>query len=59
VTLVIFNPLGQRVAELVNGEISPGYHEVQFNASHLASGVYFCQLQAGSSVDTNKLLLIK
>ncbi len=46
-------------AELVNGVVAAGYHEVQFNASGLASGVYFYRLEAGSFVDTKKLVLVR
>lgn len=49
VTLSVFNTLGQKVAELVNGEVEAGYHEVPFNASTLASGVYFYRLSASPS----------
>lgn len=69
VTLAVFNMLGQRVATLVNGEVEAGYHEVRFsangglssggNASGLSTGVYFYRLQAGSFVQTKKLLLIQ
>ncbi len=59
VTLTVFNTLGQRVAKLVNGEIDAGYHEVQFNATSLASGVYFYRLQAGSYTATRKLCVMK
>ncbi len=59
VMLTVFNTLGQRVAVLVNGEIDAGYHVVQFNASNLASGVYFCRLQAGSFLDVKKLVLTR
>ena len=59
VRLVIYNTLGQTVADLVNGEMDAGYHEVQFNAANLASGVYFCKMQAGDFVETNELLLMK
>ncbi len=44
---------------LVNGEIDAGYHSVQFNASNLASGVYFYRLQAGNYVEVKKLVLCK
>lgn len=59
VTLSVYSTLGQQVAQLVNGEIDAGYHTVQFDASNLSSGVYFYRLQAGSLVDTKKLLLVK
>jgi hypothetical protein len=59
VTLAIFNILGQQVASLVNSEQEAGYHEAQFNGITLASGVYFYRLQAGSFVQTKKLLLIR
>jgi len=59
VTLTVFNTLGQKVAELVTGDIDSGYHEIQFNANNLASGVYFYRIQAGSYVETKKLLLEK
>ncbi len=59
VTLTVFNMLGQQAATLVSGEVEAGYHEVQFNGSGLASGVYFYRLQAGDFVQTRKLLLLK
>ena len=59
VTLTVFNTLGQQMAMLVNGEVEPGYHEVQFNASGLSSGVYFYRIHAGDFVQSKKLLLLK
>jgi hypothetical protein len=59
VTLAVFNTLGQEVALLVQGEMEAGYHEVRFDGSKLASGVYFYRLQAGDFVQTKKLVLLK
>ena len=36
-----------------------GTHKVNFNASHLSSGVYFARLQAGTNVKAIKLTLLK
>jgi hypothetical protein len=59
VTMIVFNTLGQQVAELVNGEVDAGIHDVEFDGSRLASGVYFYRLVAGEHVDSKKLLLMK
>jgi photosystem II stability/assembly factor-like uncharacterized protein len=59
VTLTVFNTLGQQVATLQNGEQDAGYHEVKFDATNLSSGVYFYRMQAGSYVETKKLLLMR
>jgi len=59
VVLSVFNALGQKVVDLVNGDIDAGYHEVQFNGSQLASGVYFYRLQAGAFVQTKSLALVR
>ena len=59
VTLTVFNALGQQVATLVQGEQDLGYHEVKFDGSALASGVYVYTLQAGSFVQSRKLLLLR
>jgi hypothetical protein len=59
VQLSVFNTLGQQVAQLVNGELEAGDHEVKFDASGLSSGVYFYRLQAGNFVEIHKLLLMK
>jgi hypothetical protein len=59
VQLSVFNTLGQQVGVLVNGEQDAGYHEVRFDASGLSSGAYFYRLQAGSFIETLKLLLVR
>jgi len=59
VSLSVFNTLGQQVATLVNEIQDVGYYDVRFDASSLASGVYFYRLQAGGFVATKKLLSVK
>jgi hypothetical protein len=59
VTLDVFNSVGQKVMELVNGQKSAGYHTATFNASALSSGVYLYKLTTPSFTETKKMLLIK
>jgi photosystem II stability/assembly factor-like uncharacterized protein len=59
VSLTLFNMLGQEVATIAQGEMAPGYHEVKFEASALASGVYLYRLRAGDFVQTRKLILLR
>jgi hypothetical protein len=59
VRLEVYNIMGQRVATLVSGQENAGYHSVNFNASSLASGMYIYRLQAGSFVQTRKMMLVK
>ena len=59
VTLEVFNSVGQKVMELVNGQPSAGYHTATFDASGLSSGVYLYKLTTPSFTQTKKMLLIK
>ncbi len=59
VNLVVYNILGQVVAELVNQEQASGKYTVKFDASNLPSGVYIYKLQAGEFSDVKKMLLTK
>ncbi len=59
VSLRIYNVLGQEVATLYNGMQQAGTYEYRFNASRLASGVYFYSLHAGSFSAVKKMLLLK
>jgi hypothetical protein len=47
------------VATLVNGMVDAGESSVQFNGAGLASGVYLYKLQAGKSVQTLRMMLVK
>jgi len=59
VTLKVYDVLGKEVATLVNEEKPAGNYEAVFNASHLASGIYYYQLRTGDFVQTKKMVLIK
>ncbi|UCF62674.1 MAG: T9SS type A sorting domain-containing protein [bacterium] len=59
VTLVIYNQLGQKIATLVEGRQTVGYHTVSFNAAQLPSGLYFYQIQAGSYRKVMRMMLLK
>jgi len=59
VKLEVFDVLGRKVAELVNGRKSPGSYSVRFDAGNLSSGLYIYRLQAGGNVFTQKMTLIK
>jgi hypothetical protein len=59
VKLTVFDILGREVSVLVNERRDAAVHEVKFDGSNLASGVYFYRLQAGDFVATKKLLLMK
>ena len=58
VTLKVYNTMGEEVATLVDGNIAAGVYTVKFYSSHLASGMYFYRLTAGSFVDTKKLIVL-
>lgn len=59
VELKIFNLVGAEVATLVNEVKDAGTYQVDFNASELASGVYFYTIKAGNFTDQKKMILLK
>lgn len=59
VTLKVFDLLGREVALLANDYMEAGTHSVEFNASHLPSGIYLYRIQIGNYVETRKLILQK
>ncbi len=61
-TLKIYDVLGNEIATLVDEFRDAGIYEVEFNVAQtisLCSGVYFYKLQAGSFVETKKMILIR
>lgn len=59
VNLSVYNMLGQKVAELVNGERAQGKHKVKFNATRLSSGVYIYKLKTRHFETSQKLMLLR
>jgi len=59
VTLTVSNVVGQKVAILVDEQKPAGIHSVRFDAARLASGIYYCQIQAGDYQDIKKMVLMK
>jgi photosystem II stability/assembly factor-like uncharacterized protein len=59
VSLKVFNLLGKEIATIISEEMSAGNYSKQWNACKISSGIYFYHLQAGSYIETKKLLLLK
>jgi len=59
VRVSVYDMLGCEVSMLVNEGRDAGVHEVKFDGSGLASGVYLYRLRAGAYIQTRKLLLIR
>jgi len=59
VELSLYNILGQKVMTLVNQKMQAGYHQINFDARNLASGMYIYRIKAGNFVSVKKMMLIK
>ncbi len=59
VRLVVYDMIGREVAVLVDSRQAPGVYEVQFDASGLSSGIYFCKMVAGNLFQAQKMVVIK
>lgn len=59
VKLVIFDLQGREVLQLVNNELSAGLYNIDFDASHLPSSVYFYSIVAKNFFEVKKMVLVK
>lgn len=59
VVLSIYNVLGQKMFELINGPKAAGEHQIYFDASQLSSGIYFYELKVGDQSRVMKMSLMK
>jgi cyclomaltodextrinase / maltogenic alpha-amylase / neopullulanase len=58
-TLKLYDLLGREVAVLVDGMIEPGEHQVTFDASRLASGMYIYRFTAGRFSATKTMIFLR
>ncbi len=66
VTVAIYNILGETIEIFAEGQQSPGWHQLVWNAERIPSGIYFYRLHAisnsrntGMYIETKKMLLLK
>jgi len=59
VSLRVYDILGRMVSELIKQRLNAGHHAIRFNASALASGMYFYRLTTQNFAETKRMLLIK
>ena len=59
ISLKVFDVLGNEILTLVETEKPVGTYEVEFDATNLSSGIYFYRIQAGSFVETKKMILLR
>jgi FG-GAP-like repeat/Secretion system C-terminal sorting domain len=58
--VAVYNVAGQQVAELANGQFNAGQHNLTFDASNLASGLYFIRATVPGQLNaTQKLMLVR
>ena len=59
VSLIVYNLLGEEVTRLVDGQMPSGTYTTTWNASNVASGIYFYRLASGDFIQTKKMVLLR
>jgi Leucine-rich repeat (LRR) protein len=59
VIITVYNTLGQYIGRILDAEVEAGVHELHFDASILASGLYYYRLQAGGYIDSKRFVFLK
>jgi len=59
ISLRVYDVSGRLVETLVDGLREPGIYQVEWDGSGQRSGVYFCRLTGGSSVDVKRMVLLR
>jgi hypothetical protein len=57
--LKVFDIMGREVATIVSEQMLGGTYSRQWNAANISSGIYFYRIQAGSFIETKKLVLLR
>ncbi len=57
--LSVYDIMGHKVAEIVNGRLDAGHHQVEFDASGLTSGVYFFIIKTSNFESQRKMILMR
>jgi len=57
--LIVYDLLGRELKTLINSELEAGYHEINFDATNLPSGVYLYRIQSEDFIQTKKMILMK
>ncbi len=58
-SLVVYDAAGREVARLLDGELAAGTRTIRFDAAHVPSGVYLCELRTAEFRSAIKLMLLK
>jgi hypothetical protein len=57
--ITIFNSIGEKIAEVFKGELEEGYHEIEFDAVNIPSGVYFYRFESEQFIAVKKMVIMK
>lgn len=58
-SLRIYDIQGRLIETLVQGKINPGFHTMTWDASEVATGIYFVKLISGDKIKTRKIMVLK
>ncbi len=59
VSCIVYDATGGVVSKLQAGTQPPGEHRLDWDATGMEPGVYFCQFAAGGSTSTTRLTLVR
>ncbi len=59
VRITVFNVIGQKVEEIVNGFHMPDRYRITFKGNNLPSGIYIYRMEAGDFINTKKFILLR